>query len=158
MSLSFTGSLQQLTYEKVSDYLSASGLFKDALQAGLNQPQFTLTYGSALVSVEVLPWPVNPWDTSELVIVKASSCVTLGSRIGAELMRYLLQENSRMRFGSFYLSEPDQIWFAHSILGGDSMDLLELQTAILSVVTIADTYDDLIVAQFGGQRGLDCLL
>jgi hypothetical protein len=32
---------------------------------------------------------------------------------------------------------------------------MELQTCILSVVTIADTYDDLIVERFGGQRAID---
>ena len=37
------------------------------------------------------------------------------------------------------------------------MDLMELQTCILSVVTIADTYDDLIIQKFGGQRACDRL-
>jgi len=35
------------------------------------------------------------------------------------------------------------------------MDLMELQTRILSVVTIADTYDDIITEKFGGQRAVD---
>ena len=47
--------------------------------------------------------------------------------------------------------------FAHTILGGEHMDLMELQTCILSVVTIADTYDDIIAKRFGGQRASDRL-
>ncbi len=45
----------------------------------------------------------------------------------------------------------------HVLLGGENMDLMELQTCILSVVTIADTYDDLIIKRFGGQRACDRL-
>lgn len=169
MTLSFANSVQQLTYEKVSDYLSASSLFKQALRAVLDQPKFEISYGSALIQVEIWPWEVHPWETGDLATVRASSCVTIGSRIDQALMGYLLNENSRMRFGAFYLgSDQDQpngqgqpgersdtVWFAHSVLGGENMDLMELQTCILSVVTIADTYDDLIVEQFGGQRGID---
>jgi hypothetical protein len=160
MSLSFNNPVQQLTYSKVSDYLSTSSLFKNALKAILNQPKFEIIYGSAIVEVEVQSWDVHPWESGDLAIVKARSCVTLGSRINSELMSYLLNENQRMRFGAFCLGEVSlletpSIWFAHSVLGGENMDLLELQTCILSVVTIADTYDDLIVERFGGQRGID---
>lgn len=189
MSLSFNNPVQQLTYDKVSDYLSTSSLFKDALKATLNQPKFEITYGSAIVEVEVQSWEVHPWETADLAIVKASSCVAVGSRINSELMGYLLSENRRMRFGAFCLGEMSRaeisrgepsldeaslegetnleksslsqahsIWFAHSVLGGEDMDLLELQTCILSVVTIADTYDDLIIERFGGQRGVDRIL
>ncbi|MFM7425670.1 MAG: T3SS (YopN, CesT) and YbjN peptide-binding chaperone 1 [Elainella sp.] len=163
MSLSFTNPVQQLTYTKVSEYLSISALFKNNLKASLDQPKFEITYGSALVEVEVQSWDVHPWETADLAIVKASSCVTVGSRINSELMSYLLSENRRMRFGTFCLGEANlreahSVWFAHSVLGGENMDLLELQTCILSVVTIADTYDDLIVERFGGQRGVDRIL
>ena len=34
---------------------------------------------------------------------------------------------------------------------------MELQTCILSVVTIADTYDDMIAQRFGGYRAIDPL-
>jgi hypothetical protein len=67
-------------------------------------------------------------------------------------MRYLLSENSRMRFGAFQLGKSDEVLFGNSVLGGENMDLMELQTCILSVVTIADTYDDWIVDRFGGKR------
>ena len=157
MSVSFSHPVQEVTYHKVEEYLTTSQLFKDALQVAIDQPNFYVTYGSALIDVNVMSWEVHPWETGELAIVRACSCITVESRIDAELMQYLLSENRRMRFGSFQLGRQNEILFAHSVLGGESMDLVELQTCILSVVTIADTYDDLLMQKFGGQRGIDRL-
>lgn len=155
MSLSFANHTQELTYHKVLEYLTTSGLFKESVQAVADQPKFELIYGSTRIGIRVLVWEVNPWDTQELVIVRACSCVTVGSRITAELTEYLLRENLRMRFGSFQLGDRNEIFFAHNILGGENLDLMELQTCILSVVTIADTYDEILTAQFGGHRSTD---
>ncbi|WP_448561317.1 T3SS (YopN, CesT) and YbjN peptide-binding chaperone 1 [Trichothermofontia sp.] len=152
MPLTFTNHAQAVTYRKVDDYLRQSTLFKTNLRPDPDRPKFNLLYGSTLVEVEVLPWEVHPWEERDLAIVRAASCVTIGSGIGCDLMHYLLAENRRMRFEAFHLDEANQVIFAHTILGGENMDLLELQTCILSVVTIADTYDDLIVEKFGGQR------
>lgn len=155
MPLSFVNHTQELTYHKVLEYLTTSELFKETVQAVADQPKFELVYGSTRIGIRVLVWEVNPWDTQELVIVRACSCVTVGSRITAELTEYLLRENLRMRFGSFQLGDHDEIFFAHNILGGENLDLMELQTCILSVVTIADTYDEILTAQFGGYRSTD---
>lgn len=153
MSIAFQNPVQELTYRKVADYLVSSTLFKDSFTSAIDQPAFELTYGSARIEVAVLAWEVHPWEINDLAIVRACSCVTRKSRVDTALMQYLLSENSRMRFGSFQLSADQAVLFAHSVLGGENMDLLELQTCILSVVTIADTYDDWIIAQFGGKPG-----
>lgn len=153
----FTNTAQEITYRKVSDYLQNSSLFKDTMQIAVDQPRFNLHYGSAQVEIDVLPWEVHPWETGELAIVKACSCVTVGSQLDLALTEYLLQENQRMRFGAFQLTNDGEILFAHSVLGGESMDMMELQTCILCVVTIADTYDDIIAEKFGGQRAADRL-
>ena len=155
MSIAFNSHAQELTYHKVSDYLIHSPLFQDALNVLNNAPKFQLQYGSAMVEIEVLDWELHPWETCEMAIVKASSCVTIGSRVDADLMAYLLNENRRMRFGAFHLGESGEVWFSETVLGGEGMDLMELQSCILAVVTIADTYDDLIARQFGGQRAAD---
>jgi hypothetical protein len=55
-----------------------------------------------------------------------------------------------MRFGAFQLGDRNEIFFAHNILGGEHLDVIELQTCILAVVTIADTYDDILTEKFGG--------
>ncbi len=155
MPISFTNPTQELTYRKVAEYLNTSELFKDSVQAMTDQPKFDLLYGSTRIGIRVLVWEVNPWETPELIIVRACSCVTVGSRIDAELTEYLLRENLRMRFGAFQLGDQNEVFFAHNVLGGENLDLLELQTCILSVVTIADTYDEIITERFGGQRSTD---
>jgi hypothetical protein len=155
MTILFTSNAHKVTYQRIADYLANSNLFKDSIQVFPDEPKFRLLYGSTIVEIEVIDWEVNPWNMPDLEIVKAYSQLTIGSRIDAELLSYLLNENSRMLFGAFQLGEEGQIGFAHSILGGEGMDLRELQTCILSVVTIADTYDDLLIERFGGQRATD---
>lgn len=157
MAISFVNDVQSFTYSKVANYLQGATLFKDLMRVDPHIPKFDLRYGSTQVEVEVLPCEVHPWEARDLATVRATSCVTIGSRIGPELMRFLLLENRRMRFGAFHLDEAGQVLFAESVLGGDNMDLMELQTCILSVVTIADTYDDIIAERFGGQRAVDRL-
>jgi len=93
----------------------------------------------------------SPWDTRE-AIVKACSCVTVGTRIDAELMQYLERVIAGCAFGAFQLGNANQVLF-NSILGGENMDLGATDPA--SVVTIADTYDDIITEKFGGQRAVD---
>lgn len=157
MSIDFASQVQATTYTKVGDYLKGSSLFQSSLRIYDDQAKFDILYGSTLVEVEVLPWEVHPWEEADLATVRATSCVTIGSHINADLMHFLLTENRRMRFGAFSLDDAGQVLFAESVLGGDSMDLMELQTCILSVVTIADTYDDIIAQRFGGQRAVDLL-
>lgn len=155
LPISFSSNTQALTYRKVADYLSSSRLFRGAMRAVRDYPKFDLLYESTMVEVEVLPWEVHPWADSEMAIVRASSCVTIGSSIDIDLMQYLLHENRRMRFGAFHLDESKNVVFAESVLGGENMALVELQICILSVATIADTYDDIIAEQFGGLRAID---
>jgi hypothetical protein len=155
MPITFTNHVQELTYRKLTDYLKTSELFKNRVQAADDQPKLNLIHGSTRVGIRVLVWEVNPWDTPELVIVRACSCITVGTPITPELTEYLLRENLRMRFGAFQLGDDNEIFFAHNILGGEHLDLMELQTCILSVVTIADTYDDILTKKFGGRRATD---
>ncbi|MGB3135183.1 MAG: hypothetical protein WBB18_00140 [Nodosilinea sp.] len=157
MAISFVSTVQALTYTKVADYLQTAALFEDGLRAYPDEPRFDVLYGSTLVEIEVLPWEVHPWQKADLATVRATSCVTIGSPVDRDLMHFLLSENQRMRFGAFHLDAADQVLFAESVLGGENMDLMELQTCILSVVTIADTYDDIIAERFGGQRAIDRL-
>jgi hypothetical protein len=155
MPITFINYAQELTYRKVTDYLTTSALFKNNLQVAANEAKFDLVYGSSRVGIRVIVWEVNPWDMPELVIVRACSCLTVGSDITLELTEYLLRENRRMRFGAFQLGDQNEIFFAHNILGGEHLDLMELQTGILAVVTIADTYDEILIERFGGSRATD---
>ena len=153
----FTNQTQAVTYEKVADYLNSSRLFKDSMRALADRPKFDLLYNSTMVEVEVIPWEVHPWDSNDMVLVRASSCVTIGTKMDTELMHYLLSENHRMQFGAFQLDDSNNVVFSESVLGGDNLDLVELQTCILCVAAIADTYDDIIAERFGGLRAIDRL-
>ncbi|NJN86310.1 MAG: YbjN domain-containing protein [Leptolyngbyaceae cyanobacterium SL_7_1] len=157
MPLSFSNHAQELTYTAVVNYLSNS-LFKDSMRLLDDMPRIAVLYqNTTLIEIDVLAWEVHPWEASELAIVRASSMVTLGSGISAELVEYLLTENRRMRFGAFQLDEAGQAVFAHSILGGEEMDLMELQTCILSVATIAATYEDIVTEKFGNRQTIATL-
>jgi hypothetical protein len=146
MVLTFVNHAQELTYQRVLDYLKTS-LFKDFMHVLEDAPKFNLLYKeTTLIEVEVLPWEIHPWEDSELAIVRASSHITVGSTVDADLIQFLLSENRKMRFGAFQLDEVGQILFVHSILGGENMDLLELESCILSVAAIATRYDDIITA------------
>lgn len=152
MPLTFANTAQELTYHKVSDYLSSS-LFKSAMRTRRDLPRFDLLYRDiTLIEVDVLPWEHHPWDDSEMAIVRASSLVTVGNSASDDLSQYLLAENNRMRFGAFQLDDSGQVVFAHSVLGGEDMDLRELQTCILSVAAIATSYQDVLAEKFGVQR------
>ena len=156
-SLQFDSQTQEITYQKVADYLNSSRLFKDSMRAIADRPKFDLLYESTMVEVEVLPWEVHPWDDSDMAIVRACSCVTIGTEMDTQLMHYLLSENRHMQFGAFQLDDSNNIVFSESVVGGESLDLVELQTCILCVAAIADTYDDIIAARFGGLRAIDRL-
>lgn len=152
MTISFAHQAQELAYQKVADYL-ASSMFKDSMRTHPDSPRFDLLYGgTTLIEVEVLPWEVHPWENSELATVRASSHITVGNTSVATITHFLLSENRKMRFGAFQLDESGQVVFADSILGGEQMDLLELQTCILSVAAIASSYSDIVSQQFEAQE------
>lgn len=144
-ALQFASEAQEATYKKVKDYLEASSMFKDAMRVVEDETRFDIIHENRVVRVEILPWQVNPWDKgSELAIVRASSRLTLGGVVDAQLMHHLLRENARMRFGAFQLDDQDEVVFSDSVLGGSNMDLFEMQTCILAVATVAVTYDSII--------------
>lgn len=151
--MDFINSAQEFTYNRLRDYLPNS-LFKDRHRLQADVPRFDLLYADdTLIEVDVLVWENHPYPELELAIVRASSCITLGSSgPELELLRFLLAENRKMRFGSFQIDETGAIFFANRILGGENMDLVELETCLLSVATIATAYEDVITAKFGGQR------
>ncbi|MEO0852460.1 MAG: hypothetical protein AAFY15_03000 [Cyanobacteria bacterium J06648_11] len=145
MAVQFASKAQAVTYAKVKEYLEASTMFKDAMRVVEGESRFDIIYEDRVVRVEILPWQVNPWDKgSELAIVRASSRLTMGGFVDPKHMHHLLQENARMRFGAFQLNENDDVVFADTVLGVESMDLFEMQTCILAVATVATAYTNII--------------
>ncbi|MGD1855770.1 MAG: hypothetical protein ACFB2W_16140 [Leptolyngbyaceae cyanobacterium] len=151
----FANSAQELTYQRVQDYLQSS-LFKQTVRASEEQPYFDLLYQNiTLIELQILPWETHPYPDRALAIVRASSGVASGCGPELELLRFLLDENRKMRFGSFQTGEAGTVFFANRILGGEHMDPMELEVCLLSVGAIATRYSDIVITKFGGQRILD---
>ena len=156
--MNFQNEAQELTYNRVRDYLTNS-VFREGLRPCQDRPHFDVLYqGETLIEIEIQPWLRHPYPERELAITRASSCVTVGSGPEIELMRFLLAENRKLRFGSFQADEAGAIFFANRILGGEHMDLVELETCILAVGAIATEYETIITDRFGGQRARGGLL
>ena len=156
--MNFTNGAQELTYGRLQNYLSGS-LFKSTMQAKDDQPSFDLIYqDTTLIELQVLPWEVHPYPDMEMAIVRASSCVAMGCRSELDLLRFLLDENRKIRFGSFQTDDAGTVFFANRILGGEHMDPTELEVCLLSVGAIATRYSDIIIDKFDGQRALNSAL
>ena len=156
--MEFSNSAQSLTYERVRDYLT-TGSHRSSVRMDEQRPYFDFLYQqNTLIEVYVLPWDNHPYSDVELAIVRASSCIAIGCGPELELLRFLLAENRKMRFGSFQLDETGVVYFANRILGGKHMDLRELEVCLLAVGAISTRYSDIIAQRFGGQRALATVL
>lgn len=156
--MDFINAAQELTYERIKDYLQGS-LFKDTIRTSVDRPYFDLLYqDTTLIELYILPWETHPYSERDMAIVRASSCVAIGCGPELELLRFLLDENRKMRFGSFQTDEAGTVFFANRILGGKHMDPTELEVCLLSVGAISTRYSDIIIEKFGGQRALNATL
>jgi len=109
-------------------------------------PAFCVRKGTAEVMVRVLPW-----NEDSLIIARAyiASCIELTP----DLMRYLLAKNNDIVFGAFGVDGDGSIFLEHSIVGS-TCNKTELEASVLSVLTVADEYDEEILSRWGGQQML----
>lgn len=135
---------QQETFDKLQEYLGE--LFEDPYHDPEND-HFYVRYGTTVLEISV-----EPYGAEEAVVVIMSYCVQ-DVELDEELMAGLLQLNHEMSCGHFSVVGND-IFFAHSLFGR-SLDPRDLLRAITAVATIADEYDDRIVAKYGGQTALE---
>lgn len=113
-------------------------------------PGLGLFLNSALVEVLIYPWE------SDDAVINIRSFVVTGVEQTPDLFRFLLQENTKMRFGAFGIDEQGDILFEYS-LPGSTCQKKELDVSVRAILETADDYDDRIVAQWGGKRALDRL-
>jgi hypothetical protein len=133
-----------ITQTKLRSFLKK--LFKKNVQE--IDDRFILIEGSAVVQIVI-----RPWYNSDSV-VDIFSFVVEGANMTPELTNFLLRKNATLHFGAFGLTFDNTIIFSYS-LAGSNLDLNELKAALQTVTTIADYYDDQIVALAGGRRGID---
>lgn len=137
---------QQEVYERILPWMHE--LFGESLVVFEDEPLFIVNLGSAVASTRVIPW-----HDDETLITSRSYVVT-DIEVTPELSYYLLRENNSIYFGRFALDAENDIVFEHSLVGA-SCDRVELNHSVNTVIRIADSYDDEIVARWGGKRALD---
>ncbi len=121
------------------------GLFRE-IQPGHHICQ----HGSTHVEVRVI-------DFGGKVAVRSVAPVAIGSRLDAELLRFLLNKNAGLAFGAFGINEQNIVIFSHTILAS-SMDVEELGASVNAVLLMADQYDDQIVRHWGGKTMKDTVM
>ena len=140
----FESPVHQETFNKLREYLGE--LFEEPFH-DLENDHFYVRYGSTVLEISV-----EPYGADETMIVIMSYCVQ-DVELDEELMAGLLELNHQMACGHFSLVGND-IFFAHSVFGS-TLDPRDLLRAITAVATVADDYDDRIVARYGGQTALE---
>ena len=107
---------------------------------------YVVRQGSAYVYIMVMDWGE---DRSVLRLVAQ---LVRGVDLSPDLAMKLLRLNARMRFGAFgFVRDGACVTFSHTLLGGDALRRDELLAALRDVALVADEYDDLIMAEAGGQ-------
>jgi len=137
---------QKACYEKIAPWISE--VFGEFVMAHEDRPVFGVHIGSALTIVSV-----DPWGDDDAVITTRSYVVTQ-IELTPDLLRFLLEQNDRMRFGAFGIDGDGDVFFEHAIVGS-SCDKNELKASTIAVAVTADKYDDEIRSRWGGQRAVD---
>jgi hypothetical protein len=136
--------VHQETFHKLKEYLGE--LFEEPYHDPEND-HFYVRYGSTVLEISV-----EPYGSEETMVVIMSYCVQ-DVELDEELLAGLLELNHQMACGHFSVVGND-IFFAHSLFGRN-LDPRDLLRAITAVATVADDYDDRIVARYGGQTALE---
>ncbi|MEM1169556.1 MAG: YbjN domain-containing protein [Cyanobacteria bacterium P01_H01_bin.35] len=147
--MKFETNVQEACYNKISLWMRE--LFDKFPCTRQDLPGVNLFMGSAFVEVFVFPW-----GDDEAIINTRSSVVT-DVNLTPDLLKFLLLENSKMRFGAFGIDDDNNIIFEHTIVGS-TCDKPELEASVKAVLKIADEYDDKIVEQWGGKRAMDRII
>jgi hypothetical protein len=104
-------------------------------------------YGSTVLEVGV-----EPYGPAESVVNITAYCAQ-GVSVDESLMEGLLGLNHSLPVGAFSLVGTD-VFFSHSLFGKD-IQPRDFLGAVAAVATVADDYDDRIVAEYGGETALE---
>jgi hypothetical protein len=117
------------------------------------EPRFyVVRQGTAYVYILVMPWE------PDRAIVRLVSQLARGVEMTPDLAIKLLRLNARLRFGAFgYVPQGHCVVFSHTLLGGETLDPVEIETAVRDISMLADEFDDRIVEEAGGKRMQDLI-
>jgi hypothetical protein len=134
--------VSEATRTRVREYLNE--VFPDFVE--FEDGRFTVQEGSATISITVRPW--HEGDSA----VEFTSQLVSGGTITQDVMRWMLEKNVDLHFGALGLLFDDTIVYSHTLPGCD-LSRKEFEATIRTVATIADHYDDELVAMTGGASG-----
>jgi hypothetical protein len=145
--MSKDGNAVRVTVARLEQTLAASPAFTRV------EPRFyVVRQGTAYVYIHVLPWE------PDRALVRLVAQLVRGVEMTPDLAIKLLRLNARLRFGAFgYVPQGACVIFAHTLLGGETLDADEITTALHDLSMLADEYDDLIVEEAGGKRMQDLI-
>lgn len=129
-------------YETTRDFID--DLFEESLE---EEGHFYVRYGSTVIEISVEPY--GPEEASVMIM---AYCVQ-GVPVDDDLRQALLETNHQLPFGAFSAVGND-IFFSHALFGR-SLHRTNVLGAVAAVAEVADEYDDLIVAKYGGERAVD---
>ncbi len=144
--MEFKTAPQKACYEKIAPWIRE--IFGEFAMGRDDRPVFGVRVGTTLTIISV-----DPWSDDDAVITTRAYVVTKVELV-PELMRFLLEQNDRMRFGAFGVDQDGDIFFEHAIVGS-GCDKNELKASTIAVAVTADKYDDEIRNRWGGQRAVD---
>ena len=137
---------QREVYDRILPWMH--DLFGESLVLFEDEPLFIINLGSAVASTRVVPWHQDE------TLITTRAYVVSNIHITPELSYYLMRENNCIYFGRFAYDAENDIVFEHSLVG-ETCQRNELSHSVTTVIRIADSYDDEIVARWGGKRALD---
>lgn len=141
--MQFRTEAQKDCFEKVSSCLN--GKFTGMVIPAEELPAFFIVRGNAILQVAV--FPLGESDS----VIQCRSYTVSGAELTDDLMRYLLNQNTQLRFGSFGIDNDGDIILEHSLIGSLA-DRLSTQRIAEMILASANKFGDEIVARWGGQR------
>ena len=138
----FENQVQQLAFFRI--VLLLSELFPDAtLQTSRDEPVALVIYPQeSLVMVAVRAW-------GDEAILCVGACLTVGTELTPELMRYLLEANKSLVFGGLGLDEEGNLLWTDQVRARDaSKD--DVNTLVLAARAAVQHFAPEITSRFGG--------
>lgn len=145
--MSPTESAVRVTVARIEEALAGSPAFARV------EPRFyVLRQGSAYIYIQVLPWE------PDRALIRLVAQLARGVEMTPDLAIKLLRLNARLRFGAFgFVKEGSCVVLGHTLLGGETLDADEINTALRDLSMLADEFDDRIVEEAGGKRMQDLI-
>ena len=110
---------------------------------------FYLKYGSTVLEISIAPYEEDD------AVIEILAFVVQGVEQTFEMMQELLLLNTEVPLGAFSMVGGD-IFYSHSFLGR-RLRPEQLIASLDSVASIADLYDERLVAKYGGETALERL-